>query len=418
MIEKGYPMDTPQNKTANKKGKWIGFLKKLPNTVKTIEKPAWIAIPVLLLVWFSGRLLEAVNGSSVFDAFAAFWFGIVMSLLLTLLTIGIGMRCFEAIRNAEAKRWVAVSWFGFFVLVALAVKAMGGIQISATGLLSAAAGTAEPARNAVFILMKYHSLNPLLALNLVGQITTQSGLDVAALAPFVWNWNILFFLYVWSFAFGIAMLILQGMPLTKTLHLIAAAIGLSILLFLKSKSLVTIEHMIFFQAGILILLLWQMFIVYESLRQSAASVLTVPADYDKPFGETQKTQRPKLNYLRLPPSATAMALVLIFAMPLLADLKHQTEISHYGKKLVEEMEVVTPATAKILVAVAPVSIRNGPSTGDDILGVLPRLACIRVHEVKFKWINMGKNNWVPEKFLRPVVPGKHVSQIVSAKRKS
>jgi hypothetical protein len=234
----------------------------------------------------------------------------------------------------------------------------------------------------------------------------------------VWNWNILFFLYVWSFAFGIAMLVRQGMPLAKTLHLVAATIGLAILLFLKSKSLETSEHMIFFQAGALILLLWQMFLVYASLRQSAAGVLTVPADYDQPFDETWKTQRPKLNYSSLPPSAIAMTLALIFVMPILADLKHQAKISHYGKKLVEEMEVVTPATEKVLVAVAPVSIRSGPSTGDDILGVLPRGTRIRVHEVKFHWINMGKNNWVPEKFLRPLMRTEQISRVSTSKTSS
>ena len=411
-------MDTPQTSTKSKKEKWIGFLKMLPNAVKTIEKPSWIAIPVLLLVWFSGRLLETMNGNAVFDAFAAFWLGIVMSLLLILLAIGIGMRCFEAIRNAEAKRLVVVSWFGFFVLVALAFKAMGGIHVSAAGLLATAAGTAEPARNATFMLMKYHSLSPLLALNLVGQIMTPSGLDVAALAPFVWNWNILFFLYVWSFAFGIAMLVRRGMPLAKTLHLVAATIGLAILLFLKSKSLVTSQHMLFFQAGVLILLFWQIFLVYASLLQSAAKVLTVTVDYDQPFGETRKTQRPKLNYSSLPPSAIAMTLALILVMPILADLKHQAKISHYGKKLVEEMEVVTPTTERVLVAIAPISIRSGPSTGDDILGVLPRGTRIRVHEVKFQWINIGKNNWVPEKFLRPLMRTEQISRVSTSKTSS
>lgn len=411
-------MDTPQANPKIKKEKWIGFLKMLLDGVKTIEKPAWVAIPVLLLVWFSGRLLETMNGNAVFDAFAAFWFGIVMSIMLILLAIGIGMRCFEAIRNAEAKRLVVVSWFGFFVMVALAVRAMGGIHISAAGLLATAAGTVEPARNATFMLMKYHSLNPLLALNLVGQILSQSGVDVAALAPFVWNWNFLFFLYVWSFAFGIAMLVRQGMPLSKTLHLVAATGGLAFLLFLKSKSLVTTEFMIAFQAGVLMLLLWQIFLVYATLRQTAAIPPRVTAQNEMPFGETRKTPRLKLNYGGLPPSAIAMALALIFVMPILADLKHQAQMSHYGKQLVEEMEASPSDTGKVLVAVAPISIRSGPSTGDDILGVLPRGARVRVHEVKFQWINMGKNNWVPEKFLRPLMRTEHVSRTATTKTPS
>jgi len=82
------------------------------------------------------------------------------------------------------------------------------------------------------------------------------------------------------------------------------------------------------------------------------------------------------------------------------------------------MEVVTPTTERILVAIAPISIRSGPSTGDDILGVLPRGTRVRVHEVKFQWINMGKNNWVPEKFLRPLMRTEQISRVSTPKTSS
>jgi hypothetical protein len=146
--------------------------------------------------------------------------------------------------------------------------------------------------------------------------------------------------------------------------------------------------------------------------------LTGTAQNEVPFGETRKTHWPKLNYSSLPPSAIAMTLALIFVMPILADLKHQAKISHYGKKLGEEMEMATPANERVLVAVAPISIRSGPSTGDDILGVLPRGTRIRVHEVKFQWINMGKNNWVPEKFLRPLMRTEQLSRVSTPKTSS
>ncbi len=403
-------MDTPQASTKSKNEKWLGFLKMLISAVKTIEKPAWVVIPVLLLVWFSGRLLEVVNGNSVFDSFTAYWLGITMSLLIILLTIAVGIRCFEAIRNAESKKLVALSWLGLFVVVALGVSSMDGIQVATTGLLAAAADTAEPARNAVFLLMKYHSFNPMLAVNLIVQMMTPWTLDVAALAPFVWNWNILFFLYVWSFAFGIATLARQGMALAKILHLVAATAGLVLLLFLKSKSLVTTVYMIAFQTGVLVVLLWQLLLVYASLRQTAAGASKGPAENEMLLGETRKTQQSKLNYRGLPPSAIVLALALFLVMPILADLNRQAEDSLYGKKLAEEMEMAPSDTSKILVAVTPVSIRSGPSLGDEILGVLPEGTRIRVHAIKLNWINMGKNNWVPEKFLRPVLSKDHISK--------
>jgi hypothetical protein len=176
--------------------------------------------------------------------------------------------------------------------------------------------------------------------------------------------------------------------------------------------------MIAFQAGVLMLLLWQMFLVYATLRQTAAIAPTVAAQNEMPFGETRKTQALKLNYRGLPPSAIAMALALIFVMPILADHKQQAQMSHYGKRLVEEMEASPSDTGKVLVAVAPISIRSGPTTGDDILGVLPRGTRIRVHEVKFQWINMGKNNWVPEKFLRPLMRTEQISRVSTPKTSS
>jgi|GEM_PF-2337194 len=411
-------MDTPHINRKSKKQKPIEFFKMLPNVVKTIEKPTWVAITVLILVWFSGRLLETLNGNPVFDSFAAYWLGITMCLLMILLAIIVGIRCFEAIRNAESKKLVAFSWLGLFVVVALTVTSMDGIQVSATGLLAAAAGAAEPARNAVFLLMKYHSFNPMLAVNLVAQMMTPWALDIAALASFVWNWNILFFMYVWSFAFGIAMMVRQGMALAKTLHLVAATAGLVLLLFLRSKSLVTTEYMVVFQAGVLMVLLWQLLLVYASLRQTAAAALAVHANKDMPFGETRKTHRPKCNYRGLPPSAITIALAMLFVTPILADFNRQVQDSRYGNRLAKEMGMAPSTTDMVLVSVAPVSIRSGPSLGDEILGVLPEGTRIRVHDIKFNWVNMGKNNWVPEKFLRPVIGKEHISKAAKNTKKA
>jgi hypothetical protein len=206
----------------------------------------------------------------------------------------------------------------------------------------------------------------------------------------------------------------------KTLHLIAATSGLAILIFLKSKSLVTTDYMILFQAVALLLLLLQVLMIYASLRQAAAENGDAATEGDaQPFGELQKTQQPpKYHYRGLPPSAIAITLSLFFVLPILADLKQQVKLASHTRQFIEDLDLAKTENNQIRIAVAPLSIRSGPSTGDDVLGVLPKGSRIPVQDVKFGWVHMGKNYWVPDKFLRPVVPEKHVSQVSSAKTPS
>jgi uncharacterized protein YraI len=82
------------------------------------------------------------------------------------------------------------------------------------------------------------------------------------------------------------------------------------------------------------------------------------------------------------------------------------------------MNLATSDNENVRVAVAPISIRSGPSMGDEILGALPKGTRIRVQGVKFEWINMGHNNWVPEKFLRPLVEEDHMARGKSTKTPS
>ena len=49
-------------------------------------------------------------------------------------------------------------------------------------------------------------------------------------------------------------------------------------------------------------------------------------------------------------------------------------------------------------------MRSGPAFGDDILGVLPKGTHVRVQDNRFRWVKIGDNRWVQEKFLRPAKP--------------
>jgi hypothetical protein len=371
-------------------------------------------------VWCAGRLLETLHGNAVFDAMSTFWLGVVVGLLLILWVAGLGIRCFHQLKTSPARLSSICVWGAFFALVAVIFYRIEGFQVSVSGLLAAFAGSPESSQNASFLLMKYHPANPMLAVNLGAQAATGAGWDVASLAAYTWHWNTLLFIYLWSFTFGIALLLRPGIGLMKTLHLITATLGLAALIFLKSKSLVTTEYRIGFQAAALLLFLLQVLMIYAALRRAAAQNGEAAMEGDaKSFGELQNSQQPpKYNYRGLPPSAIAITLSLFFVLPILADLKHQVQLASHTRQLVEDMNLATLDKDQLRIAVAPVSIRSGPSIGDDVLGVLPKGVRIPVQDVKFGWVHMGQNHWVPEKFLRPVVPEKHISRVGSAKTPS
>jgi hypothetical protein len=68
------------------------------------------------------------------------------------------------------------------------------------------AGSAENSRQANFLLFKFHSLNPMLALNLAASKLAGIEWGLESLAPFVWSWNALFAFFIWSIAYGIVIL--------------------------------------------------------------------------------------------------------------------------------------------------------------------------------------------------------------------
>jgi hypothetical protein len=216
------------------------------------------------------------------------------------------------------------------------------------------------------------------------------------------------------------LLLRPGLGFIKTICLMMAATGSAGLIFLQSKSLVTSEYLILFQAAILLLLLLQVLIIYASLRRAAAGKNESTAEDDaKPFGGPQKQpQQINLSFRGLPPSAVAVTLSVLFMLPIMADLGHQAKLAFDSRQLVENMNLAATNGDNVRIAVAPLSIRSGPSLGDDVLGVLPKGSRIHVHDSRSGWVNIGTNRWVPEKFLRPLVHGERASRSGSAKSQS
>jgi len=394
-------------------------IKATAAAVQSIRKTTLIALSVVVAVWCVGRALETFNGNPVYDSTSTFWLGVVVSILLILWLSALLFQSFKTLKNAEPRKANALVWGAFFAIVTAILLSIEGFQISMAGLLAAFTGSVESSQNAVFLLLKYHPTNPMLAVNLGVQAATGAGWDIASLAPYVWHWNVLFYLYMGSCAFGILLLIRPGIKFMKTLHLSFAMVGLTALIFFKSKSLMTVDYRVMFQAALLLLLLLQALMIYASLKRSAAEQSAASKEgKPQPFGKPKEPKGPEYNHHGLPPSAIAITLSLFFVFPILADLEHQAMLASHTRQFVKNADRTIQDKGNVLVAVAPLTIRSGPSLGDDVLGVLPKGARIRFQDARFGWVDMGENHWVPEKFLRPVVPGKHVSQIVSAKRKS
>jgi hypothetical protein len=229
--------------------------------------------------------------------------------------------------------------------------------------------------------------------------------DTGSLAPYVWSWNALFAFFIWSLAYGVLLLMQKDKLGPKSVHLFLAAFGLLALIILKSISRPTTELMIIFQAAAAILLVFQVLLAFACLRTLAAKFKEEIAEPDAfQVAPSENKDAEEKRFIGVPPSALKLALALFIVLPILADLQNQFILSSSSGRIVREMSMNQTGSGLAFVAVAPISIRSGPATGDEILGILPKGARVSVLDKKSDWVNIGENKWVQEKFLRPLGP--------------
>lgn len=382
---------------------WAKTLRMAGNGLKAAGRPALIAVPVLIVVWCVGRVMEALHGNAVFDITLTYWFGLVVCILLALWLVGSGIASMEDLWKARNRKMAGISWIFFFIIAVMVILSLEGFRVSSAGLFAAVAGSPEFSKQASFLLFKFHPANPILGMNLTAIKLMGAAWDIESLAPYVWSWNALFAFFIWSFAYGIVLMMRKDNVGPKSLHLSLAAFGLVTLIFLKSLSTPTTEQMIIFQAAALVLLVFQVLLAYASIRalagggqEKATSPDTV--QFSLPECERVAEKRP----IGLPPSAMKLALLFFLILPILTDLQNQFKLSSSSNQIINEISINQAGAPLKFVTIAPISIRSGPATGDDILGVLPKGTRISVQDIEFDWVNIGRNKWVPEKFLRPI----------------
>ena len=368
------------------------------------ERLALVSTLGLLAVWLIGRVMETLHGNTIFDTTLTYWLGLNIYVLMAIWAVSFIISTVDALRTDRPGKLSILNWLFFACMAAVLILTFKGYRIASWGLLATIAGSQESSEMAIFLLYKYYFLNPLLALNLAASKMMGLSWEVQSFAPFVWTWNVLLGFFIWSVAFGILLLLQKGKQGLKSVYLVLSAFGLLGLIILKSASTPTIEQMSMIQATALILIVAQMFLAYSALRTAAAE----PADQDSNNGDPLSV-RPAGNdqtagkrFAGLPPSALTLTLVLFIVVPLVADMHNQFLTASSSNQILEQVALDEESSKAGFAAVAALSIRTGPTQGDNVIGVLPKGARIQVRDKRDGWLEIGENAWIQDQFIRPL----------------
>jgi hypothetical protein len=361
---------------------------RLINTKKYILIPAF----VLLGIWFVGRGLEAMTRNPVFEPALIYWImGTVFGLLVlyAILSLAQYVYCFI---SSKDRKYTILAWVCFALLIAGVVFTFRGYDISSKGFFALAAGYTEPAQQALVLLFKSNPATPVLPLQLIASEFSPGVVNVKFIYPFAWEFPVLFIFFVWSLLYGSFLLMFQGNKALKVIHLFLALVGVFLMMALKSVFGFTDHQLILLHAGAVVLLFIQVLLTYASLRYSAANKITELKNTSKPAG-------------LLPPSALSVALVIIFLLPLLADIENQMGSTLSSKSILKELTTNPKMENPQYVIAAQISVRSGPALGDEVVGVLQKGTRVFSLKEMHGWVCIGENRWVSSKFLVPVKKG-------------
>ena len=316
-------METKKLSKESESGALEGSRDLLGKIPATAAKYSFTAFMVLLIIWLIGRIMEAAYGKAVFDGILIHWLGISTWILMGVWITGSVISYAKDISRSERRGRKIISWIFLLILAAAVLYDLDGFQVSLSGLFAVVAGSIKSSQHEFFLLYNNHPANPMLVVNLIVS-KLWGGIDLGAFASYMWNWHVLFAIFAWSLAYGILLLMHQNDVWPKTIHLIFAGFGLAALFLLKSKYSPTTLQMISIHAGAVTLIVFQMLLIYSTLRSFAGPVKEPQKEPD-PFSiaPKQEVQSQVKQPLGLPPSAIKIALFIFIVLPILADLHHQ-----------------------------------------------------------------------------------------------
>jgi hypothetical protein len=370
---------------------------------KQSTRPALVSTLGLLSVWLIGRVMETYHGKTIFDMTLTYWFGLTIYILMAIWAISFVISNADELRTARQRKLAILSWVIFILLTATLLVSFKGYRVSSGGLLATIAGTQDSSEMAIFLLYKYHYMNPLLTLNLAAAKIMGVSWGVQSFAPFVWSWNVLLGFFIWSVAFGILLLLHRDRQGIQVVYLVFSAFGLLGLIVLKSVSTPTIEQMSMIQAAATILIVAQVFLAYAALRKVAAGPVEHEPHNVDPFNirQTDNDKALENRFAGLPPKAVALAMVLFLVVPLMADVHNQFLTASSSKRILSQVSLDENSPNAGFSAVADISIRTGPTWGDDVIGILPKGSHIQVRGKQSGWVEIGENKWIQEKYIKP-----------------
>lgn len=361
------------------------------SVVETLFKVRnYVLIPafVLVAIWFVGRGLEGMTQNAVFEPMLIYWIWVFVFVLLGLWALFFIIHSVSAFVSYPERRHTTVTWIFFVLIVAAVVLTIGGYRNASSGLFALVSGSAESAKQALFLLFKFDPLTPILPIQLLASEIPRGVVEAESLAPFAWSFPLLFGFFVWSLLYGTFLLMFRGKRGMKIVHVFLALLGVFAMMTLKSAAGFTHHQLILLHAGAVVILFIQVLVTYAALRlMSAARIREGEAEALKGL---------------LPPSALGVALVLILLVPLLTDIHNQFMVTRASGPIIEELAKNHKADGPQYVTVTRISVRSGPTPGDEVVGVLPKGTAVSVLKEAYGWFCVGENQWVSPKFLMPV----------------
>jgi hypothetical protein len=300
------------------------------------------------------------------------------------------------------RNWRAIaSWIFFLIIILSTLFYFDGFRTSASGLFGAISGSTDATKQATFLLFKYHPANPMLAVNLLATKLT-GALDIESLIPYVWNSNLVFAFFIWSFIYSILLLINKNEIWSKSVHLFFSACGLGVIILLKAVSSINNSQMLLLHTAAALLFIYQVLLTYAILRTYAGRRIKSSEELieSDAFSQEDHPEYEKPGW-SIPPSSLKVILYLFIALPILADLHSQFILAPSSTQMMNDISKIKTQAGFEMITATKISVHAGPAAGSDIVGVLPEGTRIPIVDKKHGWVSMGKNRWVSEKFLRP-----------------
>ena len=263
---------------------------------------------VLIGIWFTGRVLEALFHRVVFEPPLVFWLTISIWILLGIFLLSRLILNLKQLTAQSGKASLMMSWIFFGFLVAATMFVLRGYQIASAGLYSTMAGLSEPARESFIMMFQVHPVTPILPVNVAIAKLTGIGIEVDSVMAFVWPLPYIFIFFLWSFVYGTLLLMIGKIRLSKMINLMMVLAGLVITMVFKTAVTPSNEQLVFLHAAAVAMLVFQLILTHSYLVEAAESL---------------KGKSTEEKNLPLPPSGLQFTLVILFVLPILADLHNQ-----------------------------------------------------------------------------------------------